>query len=508
MLLAAGTPAAGAEELAEQHLVVMRGLLPDAAAGYHFSLEQESGNTSIPLSHWQQGLEWRREVTWLGFTTSTGFRPLTRWFHDSYGLPRFDTSLPAMPEPVIFGGYLMPGAGTLAATDLPQPAFATGYQLLVWSAPRCHEVLLLVEPDSLRLAGAAVGGRPELAASRWFKVHWLTDWREFGSATYPTVLQVEYWRDGVLCGHGTETRIAALAPGVDIRNLPSLDIAPNPELPETPYRLRLSRHYEQPVLALYTPEQEYLELLLDTGADITLLTSAVADYLGLSPGLTASIHGHGQQTTAGYVALDGYALYEPGYDVEIALPRFPAAVPTSANHFSMALDNSALNGIIGAQLLNWFAVEIDWPRREVWLHPADEYSVAAPPPGMSAHPVGYDNGRPHIMARIDGQEAGIWFNTGADCGLLLNPEWEGATGAGEATTGGITLGGAAELDSVVPPVITLGSHAFEPEVALLDTIHPEAPPRQNFAGELGLPFFEAYRVVFDLHGGVVYIAPY
>ena len=113
-------------------------------------------------------------------------------------------------------------------------------------------------------------------------------------------------------------------------------------------------------------------MVLDTGADLTMLTQTAARRLGLVPeeGVSISTVSAGGEGVAGFARIDGLLLGEaasPGRLVGVApisLPRW---------------DGRPLDGLLGTDVLGEYDVELDLPNATVTLYRARPCPGALPP---------------------------------------------------------------------------------------------------------------------------------
>ncbi len=155
-------------------------------------------------------------------------------------------------------------------------------------------------------------------------------------------------------------------------------------------------------------------LLVDTGAEGSLLTTAALARLGITaePGHTVRLLGAGGGIAGGIVrlrsfSLDGLVLHDPVIAVGPAFPREPG-VPM-------------VDGILGADVLGAFDVAFDLPHRRITLW---HIGVCTGDTGDS--PAGYDaiplrrirRSRMVLIAAIDGRAVSALLDTGAQVSVM------------------------------------------------------------------------------------------
>lgn len=147
-----------------------------------------------------------------------------------------------------------------------------------------------------------------------------------------------------------------------------------------------------------------VELVLDTGAEGTALYAAFADSLRLKPiaGRTDPLVGQTGETTTPIVMLPRLSV--DGH----AVPPLEAVVLTDR------ADGVALAGILGADVLARFLVEIDFPAQRFALHPATAEPGAIMGPGATSLDVTLDEAKfAHLPVGVGVATAEAVLDTGA-----------------------------------------------------------------------------------------------
>ena len=162
---------------------------------------------------------------------------------------------------------------------------------------------------------------------------------------------------------------------------------------------------------------QQVSMLLDTGSDNGLLTVAGASRLGLGrdPGRRVVLEGTGgvgrAAGSARYPGLSIGGLRLPGGILPVGtLPGLPVVTPPVA-------------GLLGADLLARFDVELDLPRRRIGFWAIEAGSLAcAPPPGWSppfdSIPLTRVGDRMMLAGRLDGQPITVLLDSGARSRIL------------------------------------------------------------------------------------------
>ncbi len=245
-----------------------------------------------------------------------------------------------------------------------------------------------------------------------------------------------------------------------------------------------------------------VSLLLDTGAEAALLTPEAVTRLGLSPDPTRRtlVEGTGGRgEIVPHAMLDGLALgayVAPTHSVAVApLPGMPRIDPPVA-------------GLLAADLLPGFDVEIDFAGGRLVLREPAAPDCAAPMPFASHEPVALrrSGDRLIVTARLDGQKLDALVDTGAlsvvldtDAALRL-----GVTSAALARDpGGIAAG--ADMRELTFHWHRFASLAIGPVTARRPVITVTRVTEQTPL-LLGASWFMAHRVGLSYATGRMFIA--
>jgi predicted aspartyl protease len=236
-----------------------------------------------------------------------------------------------------------------------------------------------------------------------------------------------------------------------------------------------------------------VRLVLDTGAEQSLLTEAAVRRLGLAldPWVGSTMRGIGgierhQDAVASLVVLGGEALRQSAF-----LPRASFAVG------GLAPGLAGVDGLLGRDFLSHFDLDLDGPRRDLALFEVRAcagrflpwhvpYSAIATLPGYGAALA--------VTVHIDGHSMRALPDTGADVSLLIAPGMSrlGLDLAAVAGDRRGVAGGVGEYRTVVR------RHGFDAMQVGDETIeHPSllvAPLRLHFDMLLGADWFLPRRV--------------
>jgi predicted aspartyl protease len=158
-----------------------------------------------------------------------------------------------------------------------------------------------------------------------------------------------------------------------------------------------------------------ITLLLDTGAEATILTPAVAQRIGARPPrieFQRQMHGIGGSLQTGEVELRSFTIG----GAAIAWKRVRVAPVNVTSVFSGPLD-----GVLGADTLSSFDIDLDLPGHRVVLYKKQTCSNAGPawtepyvtiPTGQSL------NDRLFFPVRLDGRRLDTFVDTGAQLTVL------------------------------------------------------------------------------------------
>ena len=244
-------------------------------------------------------------------------------------------------------------------------------------------------------------------------------------------------------------------------------------------------------------------LVLDTGADRTVLTPAIAERIGAPPpriefrqrmrGITGVVPGREvelQSFTAGGIALSWH--------------RVLVAPITTPNMLSAPLD-----GILGADVLTGFDIDLDLPHQRMTLYPRGSCPLGPPWPGAFAQiSTGLSLGE-HLFfpVQLDGHKVSAVIDTGTQLTTLskamakaLGVTDEELTRDHPITAHGATPG---ELPSHVHQFsqLNVGSEKIpNPRLVVSDIAIPDADML------LGIDFIRSHRLWFSFASFQIFLA--
>ncbi len=244
-----------------------------------------------------------------------------------------------------------------------------------------------------------------------------------------------------------------------------------------------------------------VSLLLDTGSDASLLTPLAAERLGLAvdPARRAPLRGTG-----------GYSGDAPNVrlrDLAIGVRALPEVSVPVGDFPTLPSAQPPVAGLVGADLLAAFELDIDVPRHRLGLFRLPDGCAGAPPwPGVEAVPL-TRQGR-HLLApvRLAGQDLQALVDTGGRS-IALDTAAAARLGVGPAALardpGGVAAG--IDLRPVIYrwhvfPTLAIGATVLRRPVITIE-------PLADDVLLLGAPFFATRRVWLSYRTARMFIAP-
>ena len=236
------------------------------------------------------------------------------------------------------------------------------------------------------------------------------------------------------------------------------------------------------------------EVLLDSGAEMTVLDKSFAERLGLQPGGDVAAIGTGGVGSAQFasgvtIELDGITFA----DRNVAVIDFAAISQAIGRPLPVVLGKDAFNGLI---------IDVDFPGRRIALHERDGFAA---PEGLVEVPLVSTGSIRAVPLSIEGREPVLFdFDTGNGGALIIYPAYAEAgrflEGRPQTTVLAGAVGGVRE--SGMATVRSLGLAGFE--VRDVPTVFPPAGPSavdsDRTAGNVGLGVLGRFRLVTDFAG--------
>src|SRR5580704_3307441 len=168
----------------------------------------------------------------------------------------------------------------------------------------------------------------------------------------------------------------------------------------------------QPIVKVFANSATVL-LLLDTGAEATVLTPAAAQRIGAQARVMGrQMHGITRDIPAGELELRSFTIG----GVEVPRKRVRVAPIEIVNALSGPLD-----GVLGTDTLSSFDIDLDLPRRRMTLYQEQSCAIASPAwaqPYARIAAGRSPRNRLYFSVQLDGRRISALFDTGAQFSVL------------------------------------------------------------------------------------------
>jgi predicted aspartyl protease len=169
----------------------------------------------------------------------------------------------------------------------------------------------------------------------------------------------------------------------------------------------------QPIVKVFANSATVL-LLLDTGAEATVLTPAAAQRIGAQQArvMGRQMHGITRDIPAGELELRSFTIG----GVEVPRKRVRVAPIEIVNALSGPLD-----GVLGTDTLSSFDIDLDLPRRRMTLYQEQSCAIASPAwaqPYARIAAGRSPSNRLYFSVQLDGRRISALFDTGAQFSVL------------------------------------------------------------------------------------------
>src|SRR5580704_13590172 len=168
----------------------------------------------------------------------------------------------------------------------------------------------------------------------------------------------------------------------------------------------------QPIVKVFANSATVL-LLLDTGAEATVLTPAAAQRIGAQARVMGrQMHGITRDIPAGELELRSFTIG----GVEVPRKRVRVAPIEIVNALSGPLD-----GVLGTDTLSSFDIDLDLPRRRMTLYQGQSCAIAYPAwaqPYARIAAGRSPSNRLYFSVQLDGRRISALFDTGAQFSVL------------------------------------------------------------------------------------------
>lgn len=324
------------------------------------------------------------------------------------------------------------------------------------------------------------------------------DWRKVGGVRMP-FREVATDRDG----DEVRTIFTSVTPNVAPRSA-TFD-RPEPRVSVT-FR-RLGRADWLP-FAFFEGERIFIDarvngkpvsVLLDSGAEASVLDRAFLDTLGLADGVNTVAKGFNATTAASIVQ---------SVSIDLGTVEMRGLTVASIDLSTVASQlRHPLPMILGAEIFREAVVDIDFAGRRIAFEDPASFS---PPQGAIAASVTADNGLYLIGAMIAGKPARLEFDLGSGAPLTLwRSFWSRFPLPQRRSTtliGGV--GGTGEAGIADVPHINIGGADFAsvPTILMPDAGQGSSIMRSD--GNVGLPLLKRFRLIVDLpHSQIWFVGP-
>lgn len=253
-------------------------------------------------------------------------------------------------------------------------------------------------------------------------------------------------------------------------------------------------------VARFSVQGRTANLIVDTGAGLTVLDSEFAHSLGLTGGKSAKIAGAGR--TLEVRTLDRLSVSLPNQQA-VDVPAVVLSLEGLSRQMGRRVD-----GVLGGHFLRQYVVEFDYQAGRVLFHPRGAFR---PGPEWDVLPVRVQDERPVIKAALSGGGDRNWtpeflLDTGSNYGLTLLPKFAERQGLNASATPtlddpGFGVGGASPAVLCRMTSFRMGKYRFT---------HPYVRVRQEGKGDagglIGGAVLRQFRFAIDYPGKRLYLA--
>jgi hypothetical protein len=243
-----------------------------------------------------------------------------------------------------------------------------------------------------------------------------------------------------------------------------------------------------------------LSFVLDTGANVAIIRTPIAEELGLS------LHGSVRTGGAGAGVQEGRRVSDARWSL-VGLPRFSQPVSLALPLASLPSGlGQAIDGIIGGEFIGQFAIELDYQARTMTLHDAKRFSYSGKGEVL---PVEIDsNGHPVLRASVTPPggtaiEDRFVLDLGSGGALILHspfaarhnlppPEAKTVRVIGMAGAGGRSNGRMGRMAS-----LQLGSFTLSNPITIFSQDEAGAFANPSLAGNIGALVASRFRTILD-----------
>ena len=236
------------------------------------------------------------------------------------------------------------------------------------------------------------------------------------------------------------------------------------------------------------------EVLLDSGAEMTVLDKAFAERLGLTPSGDVAAVGTGGV---------GSAQFASGVSIELAGISFADRTVAVIDFADIARAiGRPLPIVLGKDAFNDLIIDIDFPGRRLAFHEREGF---LPPEGLSELPLVSTGSIRAVPLSVEGREPVLFdFDTGNGGALIIYPAYAGAEGLLEdrpqSTVMSGAVGGVRESAIATVRSIDLAGFAVRDVPTVFPPAGPSAVDSDRTAGNVGLGVLGRFRLITDFAG--------
>ena len=241
------------------------------------------------------------------------------------------------------------------------------------------------------------------------------------------------------------------------------------------------------------------EVLLDSGAEMTVLDKGFAERLGLDASGDVAAVGTGGVGSAQFaqgVSIDLGGIAFP--DRTVAVIDLAAIGQAIGRPLPVVLGKDAFNGLI---------IDIDFPARRIAFHEREGFTA---PEGLVEVPLVSTGSIRAVPLSIEGREPALFdFDTGNGGALIVYPAYAAAQGLLDGRPASTVMSGAVGgmRESGIATVHSLNLAGFEVRdvPAVFPPAGPSAVDSDRTAGNLGMGVLGRFRLITDFAGGRVWL---
>ncbi|HYD28798.1 aspartyl protease family protein [Brevundimonas sp.] len=241
------------------------------------------------------------------------------------------------------------------------------------------------------------------------------------------------------------------------------------------------------------------EVLLDSGAEMTVLDKAFAERLGLSASGEVAAVGTGGVGSAQFapgvtIGLDGITFP----DRTVAVVDLAAIGQAIGRPLPVVLGKDAFNGLI---------IDIDFPARRLAFHERQGFVA---PEGLTEVPLVSTGALRAVALSVEGRPPALFdFDTGNGGALIIYPAYAGAEGLLDGRRASTVMSGAVGgmRESGIATIQSVGIAGFELRdvPAVFPPAGPSAVDSDRTAGNVGMGVLGRFRLVTDFAGGRLWL---